>query len=338
MIKEAISKVAKFENISELETQKVFEEIMSGKVVPSQIAAFITALHMKGETVDEITGAARVMREKALKVKTNPGKIILDTCGTGGSGKNVFNVSTVVAVVLAACGVKVAKHGNRSMSGKCGSADVFEALGVKIDVSAKKVEKCIKDINIGFMFAPLYHKAMKYAVGPRKEVGIRTIFNILGPLSNPANVSCQVMGVFDEVLTEIMAKVLGKLGTKRAYVVHGMDGVDEVTIGSKTKVSELKNNKVRTFFIRPEDFGVKKVPLETVQGGNARKNASIIKQVLSGKKSSARDMVLVNSSLALMAAGKANVYKAGVKVAAEAIDSGLAAAKLTELIKLTNHR
>ena len=338
MIKKAILKVTNFENISEVETHKVFEEIMSGKAIPNQVAAFITALRMKGETVDEITGAARVMREKAVKVKTDPGQIILDTCGTGGSGKDIFNVSTVVGIVLAACGVKVAKHGNRSMSGKCGSADVFEALGVKIDVSAKKVEKCIKDINIGFMFAPLYHKAMKHALGLRKDVGIRTIFNILGPLSNPANASCQVMGVYDEALTETMAKVLGKLGTRRAYVVHGMDGVDEVTIGSKTKVSELINHKVRTFFIRPEDFGVKKISLEAVKGGNAKKNALIIKQVLSGKKNPARDMVLVNSSLALMAAGKANVYKVGVKIASEAIDSGLAAAKLRELVKLTNER
>ena len=207
---------------------------------------------------------------------------------------------------------------------------------MKIDIPPKKVEKCIKNINIGFMFAPLYHKAMKYASVPRKEVGIRTIFNVLGPLANPAGASCQVLGVYDEALTETMAKVLGNLGIKKAYVVHGLDGVDEVTIGSKTKVSEVKNNKVRTFFIRPEDFGVKRTSLDAVKGGNAKKNAVIIEQVLSGKKGAARDIVLVNSSLALMAAGKAAGYKLGIKRASEAIDSGQAKVKLGELVELTN--
>ena len=336
MIKEAIARAVEFEDLSELETQKVFEEIMTGKAAPSQRAAFITALRMKGETVDEIAGAAKVMRKKALKVKAGTGKVILDTCGTGGSGKDIFNVSTAVSIVLAASGVRVAKHGNRSMSGKCGSADVLEALGVKIDISVKKVEQCIKNVNIGFMFAPLYHKAMKYAVGPRTEVGIRTIFNILGPLSNPASANCQVMGVYDEALTETMAKVLGKLGIKRAYVVHGVDGLDEVTIGTKTKVSELKNNKVRTFFIRPEDFGFKKASLETVKGGNAKRNASIVRQVLSGEKNSARDIVLMNASLALMVSGKSMGYKTGVKLASEAIDSGGALSKLDDLVQFTN--
>jgi anthranilate phosphoribosyltransferase len=337
MIEQAIAKVVERKDLSEQETERVFESIMTGKSSPGQIASFITALRMKGETVDEITGAARVMRKKAIRINPGKGVEVIDTCGTGGSGKNLFNVSTAVAIILAACGVRVAKHGNRGISSKCGSADILEYLGVKIDIPPKKVEKCVKEINIGFLFAPLFHCAMKYASGPRKEIGIRTIFNLLGPLSNPAGALYQLIGVYDESLTEKVARVLWKLGLKKAYVVYGVDGLDEVTLETKTKVSELKNNKIRTFFIRPEDFGVKKVSLGSVTGGDVRKNAAMIKQVLSGKTGPARDIVLVNASLGLMAAGKAGGYKSGFKLVSEAIDSGRAKAKLEELIKITNH-
>ncbi len=336
MIKQAIAKVVGYEDLSERQTEEVFEYIMTGRATPAQIASLITALRMKGETVDEITGAAKVMRKKALKISTGKEKTVVDTCGTGGSGKNIFNVSTVAAIILAACGVRVAKHGNKSASGRCGSADILEYLGVKIDITPKKVEKCVKEIDIGFLFAPLFHKAMKYAAVSRKETGIRTIFNLMGPLANPAGASCQVIGVYDGDLTETMAKVLGKLGVKKAFVVHGTDGVDEVSTGAKTKVSELKNNKVRTFFIRPEDFGVKRASLDLLTAGNIRKNAAAIREVLSGQSGPARDIALVNSSVGLIVAGKVSGYKAGMKMASEAIDSGRARSKLEELIKFTN--
>jgi anthranilate phosphoribosyltransferase len=349
-IKEAISKVVCGENLTEDEMHSVFNEIMSGEATPSQIGSFITALRMKGETVDEITGAAKVMREKALKVKISgkalsdtfeedvrdQGEMILDTCGTGGTGINTFNISTTVAFVLAGCGVKVAKHGNRSASSRCGSADVLEALGVKIDVPVTLTEKCIDTINVGFMFAPLFHGAMKYAVTPRKEIGVRTIFNILGPLSNPASATSQVMGVFDGELTEVLATVLGRLGVSRAYVVHGEDKLDEVTITAKTKVSELKDGKVKNYHIGPGDFGVEKASLEDLKGGDAEANAKIVRSVLSGEKGPKRDIVLANASVGLVAVGKAKNFKEGALIAAEAIDSGGANEKLNELIKITN--
>jgi anthranilate phosphoribosyltransferase len=333
-IREAITKVVCFENLTERQTRDVFGEIMSGKATPSQIGAFITALRMKGETVEEITGAAKVMREKALKIKVRG--TVLDTCGTGGSGINRFNISTTVAFVLAGCGVKVAKHGNRSASSHCGSADVLEQLGVKLDVSAKKVEKCIKEINIGFLFAPLFHGAMKYAVNPRREIGIRTIFNILGPLCNPASATCQVLGVYDESLTVTIAKVLKNLGTKRAFVAHGSDRLDEVTIAGKTKIVELRNGKIKSYSVSPGTFGFKKAALNTIKGGSAKENAKAVKSVLMGETGPRRDVVLMNSSVALVAAGKAKNFKEGVRLAARSIDSAKALEKLEQLIKITN--
>ncbi|MGB2599410.1 MAG: anthranilate phosphoribosyltransferase [Candidatus Omnitrophota bacterium] len=333
-IREAIAKVVCFENLTERQTRDVFGEIMSGKATPSQIGAFITALRMKGETVEEITGAAKVMREKALKIKVRG--TVLDTCGTGGSGINRFNISTTVAFVLAGCGVKVAKHGNRSASSHCGSADVLEELGVKLDVSAKKAEKCIKEINIGFLFAPLFHGAMKYAVTPRREIGIRTVFNILGPLCNPASATCQVLGVYDENLMVTIAKVLKNLGTKRAFVVHGSDCLDEVTIAGKTKIVELRNGKIRSYYVSPNTFGFKRADLNTIKGGTAKENAKTIKNVLTGETGPRRDVVLMNSSVALMAAGKAGSFKEGVRIAARSIDSAKALEKLERLIKITN--
>ncbi|MGB2601155.1 MAG: anthranilate phosphoribosyltransferase [Candidatus Omnitrophota bacterium] len=333
-IKKAIQKVIDHKDLSEKEMRSVFGDIMSGKVTPAQIGSFITALRMKGETVEEITGAAKVMREKALKVKVTG--TVLDTCGTGGSGKHTFNISTTVAFVLAGCGVKVAKHGNRSASSKCGSADVLEKLGVKLNVSAKVTEKCMNKINIGFLFAPLYHGAMKYAITPRREIGIRTIFNILGPLSNPASANCQVLGVYDEKLTDTLIRVLKKLGAKRAFVVHGKDGLDEVTITGKTKVSELRSGKTKSYYVSPATFGFKRVSLTSIKGGTARDNAKMVKDVLSGKKGARRNIVLMNSSVALMAAGKVKSFKEGVRLAAESIDSGKAMESLKKLIKMTN--
>ena len=339
IIKDAIKKVISKKDLIEKEMYSVFSGIMDGKATNAEIAAFLTALHMKGETVDEITGAAKVMRKKAIKINTGKSRnIILDTCGTGGTGINTFNVSTAVAIVLAASGVKIAKHGNRAASGRCGSADVLEELGVKINAPKKTMEKCIDKIGIGFLFAPLFHKAMKYAIGPRKEIGVRTIFNVLGPLCNPVLNKYQVIGVFDAKLTEKIAGVLKKLGSKRAYVVNAKDGLDEVSISSKTKVSELKNGKIKTYFIEPSDFGVKKYSLDKIKGGNAKTNAKIVNSVLSGKKGPKRDIVLINASLGLITAGKAKTLKQGVRIAEEVIDSGKALEKLDALVKMTRRK
>jgi anthranilate phosphoribosyltransferase len=351
-IKEAISKVVCSENLTEDQTRSVFEEIMTGKATTPQISAFITALRMKGETVDEITGAAKVMREKAVKVKVTgiaesgmveedidmERETILDTCGTGGTGTNTFNISTTVAFVLAANGIKVAKHGNRAASSRCGSADVLEEMGVKIDVPVSVTEECINTIGVGFLFAPLFHGAMKYAAPARKEIGIRTIFNILGPLSNPAAATSQILGVFDGNLTETMAEVLGKLGVKRAYVVHGEDMLDEVTITGSTKMSELRDGKVKTHYVEPKAFDVKRATLDDIKGGTAKDNAKIVRSVLSGEEGPRRDIVLINSSVGLMAADKVKSFKEGVRASSEAIDSGEALKKLEELIKITNRR
>jgi anthranilate phosphoribosyltransferase len=349
-IKEAIGKVVSFENLSEDQMREIFDEIMSGKATPAQISAFLTALRMKGETVEEVTGAARVMREKAVKVKVGgrdmadlieedidmEREAVLDTCGTGGTGTDTFNISTTVAFVLAGCGVKVAKHGNRAASSRCGSADVLEKLGVKIDVPVSVTEKCIDTIGIGFLFAPLFHGAMKHALTPRKEIGVRTIFNILGPLSNPASATNQILGVFDGKLTEMMAEVLGRLGAKRAYVVHGEDMLDEITITGNTKISELKDGKVKTYYVTPKTFDVKKATLDDIRGGTAEESAEIVRSVLSGEEGPRRDIVLVKPSAGLMVVDRAKSFKEGIKLAAESIDSGKALEKLEQLIKITN--
>jgi len=335
-IKQAIKKVVSFKDLTEKETISVFNDIMNGKCSSSQVAALITALRMKGETVKEITGAAKVMRGKALKIKLKDEKTVVDTCGTGGSGINTFNVSTASAFVLAGCGIKIAKHGNRSVSNSCGSADVLEALGVNINISNKRSAESIKRLNIGFLFAPLYHGAMKYAVTPRKETGIRTIFNVLGPLSNPADANVQVLGVYDEKLTEPIAKVLRNLGVKRAFVVHGKDGLDEITINDRTRVCEVKNNKIVSYDVTPAMFGVKKTLLKAIKGGTAKINARIVRDVLSGSKGPKRDIVLMNSSAALVASGKAKTFRDGMRIAGESIDSGRALEVLIKFIEFTN--
>ena len=272
MIKEAIKMLVSNINLSESEMAECMKEIMEGKATDAQIGAFLTALRIKGETVEEITGAARIMREKATAVKAPEG--VLDTCGTGGDMSHTFNISTTTALVVAGAGVPVAKHGNRSVSSQSGSADVLEALGVKIDLPPEKVEKCLFETGFGFLFAPLFHPAMKYAIGPRREMGIRTVFNILGPITNPANAKRQILGVFADKLTGILAMVLGNLGAVDAMVVHGEDGLDEITISSRTRVSRFKNGKAENFYIAPEDFGIRRNNIEHICGGNKEENAA----------------------------------------------------------------
>ncbi|MBI5143903.1 MAG: anthranilate phosphoribosyltransferase [Candidatus Omnitrophica bacterium] len=333
MIKEAIEKLINRIDLTEDETRAAFGEIMTGNATATQISAFITALRMKGETVSEIIGAAKVMREKSLKLHVE-GRLV-DTCGTGGSNINTFNISTAAALVVAGCGLKVAKHGNRSASSQCGSADVVEALGVNLEIGPDMVERCIREVGIGFIYAPLFHAAMKYAIGPRREIGIRTIFNILGPLSNPAGATSQVLGVYDANLTEVMARVLKNLGTERAFVVHGMDGLDEMTVTAKTKVTELKDGKIKTYYISPVMFGLKKARLEDIEGRDAKENADIISSILKGERGPRREIVLLNASAALVAGFKARDFREGIALAEESIDSGKALDVLSKLVELT---
>jgi len=335
-VKDFIKKVVAKQNLTQTEAALAMDTIMKGEATPSQIAAFITALAMKGETVDEITGCAQKMREHAINIHPQQTNLV-DTCGTGGDVSGTFNISTVAAFVVAGAGVPVAKHGNRSVSSKCGSADVLEALGVKIDLEPKKVEDCINEIGIGFIFAPNFHKAMKFAMPARREIGIRTVFNILGPLTNPAGASAQVLGVFNSDLTEMLAKVLKNLGTKHALVVHGLDGLDEMSISGKTKVSELKDNKIKTFELSPKDVGLAKGEKDELLGGNANENSAVALEILNGKeKGTKRNMVLLNAGAAIYVGGSAKNLKDGIKLAREAIDSGQAYKKLEELIKFTS--
>ncbi len=340
-IRNAIGKVIAGNDLTEVQMLGVMNEIMSGDATAAQIGSFITALRMKGETVEEITGAVKVMRNKATRIETgidtSTGGIVVDTCGTGGDGSGTFNVSTASAFVVAGAGITVAKHGNRSISSKCGSADVLEALGVELGISPAGVSKCIQQVGIGFLFAPALHGAMKYAIGPRKEIGVRTIFNILGPLTNPAGANVQVLGVFDSALTEPLARVLGKLGSRRALVVHGEGNLDELTVTGSTQVAEVNNNEVSTYVVNPEDVGLSRCTLAELKGGDtAVESAEQLKAVLSGEKSGKRDMVLLNSGAALMAAGKCADLTDGVKMAGEIIDSGKAQEKLDALIALSS--
>lgn len=348
MIKAAINKVVQGQDLTEGEMVDVMAQIMGGEATPAQIGAFITALRMKGETVAEITGAARVMRERATPIRVGKTlgldrddinidrETILDTCGTGGSGTRSFNISTTVAFVVAACGVKVAKHGNRSVSSACGSADVLEALGVNLEVSPEKVEQCIAQIGVGFLFAPALHGAMKHAIGPRREIGIRTIFNILGPLTNPAAADCQVLGVYQPELVKVMGQVLANLGCRRGFVVHGHDGMDEVTLTGPTDVAEIRDGAVSLYSVVPEDFGLQRCALEDLQGGDAAQNAAIVKGILEKQKGPKRDVVVLNAAFGLVAGGLVPDVAAGVAMAAAALDQGAALAKLQQLTALTN--
>jgi len=334
VIKAAINMLVNNINLSETEMADCMNEIMEGKVTDSQIGAFLTALRIKGETVEEITGAAKIMREKAIAIKAPKG--VLDTCGTGGDMSHTFNISTTTAIVVSACGVPVAKHGNRSVSSQSGSADLLEALGIKIDLLPEKVEKCLFETDFGFLFAPLFHPAMKYAIGPRREMGIRTVFNILGPLTNPAGAKRQLIGVFADSLTETLAMVLGNLGAIDAIVIHGKDGLDEVSISDATKVSRFKNNEVKNFFIAPEDFGIERKEIDSIRGGSKEENASITLSILKGERGPKRDIVLMNSAAALIVSAKTEDLRKAFDIAAEAIDSGKALKKLEEIKRVSN--
>jgi anthranilate phosphoribosyltransferase len=335
MIKEAIEKVVTHEDLRESEMMEAMDEVMEGKATQAQIAAFITALRMKGETVEEVSGAARIMRQKATRIDARSPTIV-DTVGTGGDGMNTFNISTTAAFVVAAAGITVAKHGNRAVSSSCGSADVLEALGVNISAEPEIVEECIQQIGIGFLFAPRLHGAMKHAVGPRREIGIRTIFNMLGPLTNPAGATSLLIGVYDPRLTEMFAGVLKNLGTKRAFVVHGSDGLDEATVTGETRVSELKDGLIRTYNIDPIEIFGEIYPGEGFVGGDASVNSQITRDVLVGKDGACRKIVLLNAALAIMAGEKARDIREGITVAEKCIDSGAAMKKLQALIELSN--
>ena len=335
MIQKAISKIVEGSSLGESEMIEVMNQIMTGGASDAQIGSFITALRMKGETVEEITGAARVMREKALQIDAGGGTVV-DTCGTGGDNSGTFNISTTAAFIAAGAGAKVAKHGNRSVSSRSGSADVLRSLGVNIEVEVEKVEECLAEAGIGFLFAPLLHGAMKYAIGPRREIGMRTIFNILGPLTNPAGANCQVMGVYDENLTETLAATLGNLGSSHAMVVHGMDGLDEITLTTTTKISELKDGKVNTFQFIPKEFGLAACAMDDLKGGDSEDNALITLGILKGEKGPKRDISLINAAAAIFVAGLAADLKEGLKKAAESVDSGAALAKLAKLKEISN--
>jgi len=310
--------------------------IMSGNATPSQIGGFITALRMKGETVDEIAGAASVMRQKATSIEPalKNGELLIDTCGTGGDSSGTFNISTASALVAAGAGAIVAKHGNRSISSKCGSADVLEALGVDISITPERMTQCIETVGIGFLFAPGLHGAMKHAIGPRKELGIRTIFNILGPLTNPASAGAQLLGVYDPKLCVVMAEVLKSLGCIRAMVVHG-SGLDEISISGPTDIAMLEDGVVSRRKVVPEDLGVKRANREELMGGDAGENASIVRDILSGSNGPKRDVVVINSAACLMVAGIASDFEDGIRKACDSIDTGKAEGKLEGLISFT---
>jgi anthranilate phosphoribosyltransferase len=334
VIKEAINMLVNRINLTEPESAECMQEIMEGKATDAQIGAFLAGLRMKGETVEEITGAARVMRAKASAIKAPEG--VLDTCGTGGDMSHTFNISTTTALVVSGAGVPVAKHGNRSVSSRSGSADVLEALGVKIDLPPEKVERCLFETGFGFLFAPLFHPAMRFAVGPRGEMGIRTIFNILGPITNPANAKRQILGVFANRLTGPLAMVLGNLGAVDAMVVHGEDGLDEVSISGRTRVSRFKDGEVRDFQIEPEDFGIWRSETDHIRGGEKEENAAITLSIFRGEEGPRRDIVLMNSAVALLAAGKTEDFKTAFGMAEDSIDSGRALKKLEEVKRVSN--
>ena len=335
MIRETIQKVVDGHDLTERETVDTMNEIMSGEATPAQVASFITALRIKGETIEEITGAARVMREKSTKIHTKH-PFVVDTCGTGGDGSHSFNISTTAAFVVAGAEIPVAKHGNRAASSQSGSADVLKALGVNIEIGPEQVGACLDDVGIGFLFAVTLHGAMKYAIGPRREIGIRTIFNVLGPLTNPAGAQAQVLGVYAPTLTKSLANVLKNLGSQRALVVHGGDGLDEITTTTTTQVSELSDGAVNTYTLDPTELGIPTAQPGDLKGGTPEENAEMTLSVLSGEKGPKRDIVLLNAAAAIVAGGKAADIAAGLAVAEESIDSGQALERLEGLKAKSN--
>ncbi len=345
VIIEAIRALVERRDLTRLEAAAAMEAIMSGGATHAQVAAFLTALRMKGETVDELVGFAEVMRVKVVRVRTR-GEVeagltgtdrdmLIDTCGTGGDASGTFNVSTATAFVVAGAGLKVAKHGNRSVSSLCGSADVVETLGINLDLPPNKVAECVDEVGIGFLYAPLLHTAMKHVMPARREMGIRTVFNLLGPLTNPAGANAQVIGVYARGLVEPLARVLAELGTIRAFVVHGADGLDEISTTGESCIAEVHEGVVRATTVRPEDFGVSRASMADLTGGDRVENAEIIRRILSGEPGPKRDIVVVNAAAALVAGGRARDFKEGAQVAAHAIDSGAALGKLRALVELS---
>ena len=350
IITEATRVLVDRRDLTRIEAAGAMEAIMSGTATDAQIAAFLTALRMKGETVEELIGFAQVMRSKVARVHTRAEEtaaltgtdreMLVDTCGTGGDASGTFNVSTATAFVVAGAGLRVAKHGNRSMSGLsgaslCGSADVVETLGVNLSLTPEQVGRCVAEVGIGFLYAPLLHTAMKHVMTARREVGIRTVFNLLGPLTNPAGANAQVIGVAAAALTEPLARVLAELGTFRAFVVHGADGLDEISNTGESRVSEVREGVVRTFTVRPEDFGLPRASIRDLLGGDREQNAEIIRAILRGELGAKRDIVLMNAAAALVVGARARDLKEGVELAARSIDTGAARDRLERLVRLT---
>lgn len=335
MIKEAIGKLIEKVDLTRDEARQVMEEIMTGRATPAEISAYLVAMRAKVETIDEIIGSAEIMRMHATRIAYEGDKL-LDTCGTGGDKSHTFNISTISALVAAGAGAVVAKHGNRAVSSKCGSADLLKELGVNIEAKPEVVERCLREAGIAFLFAPLLHESMKYAAPVRREIGIRTIFNILGPMTNPAGARHHLLGVFNADLTKPLALSLARLGSKHVLVACGKDGLDEITTTSETVISELKNGKVNTYKVKPSDFGIKKAKPSDLKGGDAAYNAKLTLELLSGKKGSQRDIVVLNAGAALYAADIAKDIKAGIKLAEESIDSGKALKKLQGLKRISN--
>ncbi len=335
MIQDSLKKIIQKQDLDETEMADVMTEIMSGEATDAQIGAFMGALATKGETFSELAGAARAMRRKATRIQASSDTVV-DTCGTGGDRSNTFNISTTAAFVVAGCGATVAKHGNRSVSSKCGSADLLEKLGVRLDVGPELVEEAIHEIGIGFLFAPVFHGAMRHAAKARKEVGVRSIFNMLGPLTNPAGANCQILGVYAPELTEMFAQALRLLGSRRVFVVHGHDGLDEISVCAPTRVSELKDGLIRTYDVTPEQLIGRSADPKELEGGDPEQNAEITQRILSGEKGPKRDVVVINAAAALVAAGIAKDFQDGVLRAEEAIDSGAAKDKKDALVRFTN--
>jgi anthranilate phosphoribosyltransferase len=346
MILDALHRIANHhESLSREEAHAVMTEILAGQCSDAQIAALLVALHMKGETVEEIVGFAEAIRSAALPLELHTNSVLdasqtgrdalVDTCGTGGDASGTFNISTATAFVVAGAGVRVAKHGNRSVTSKCGSADVMEELGVNIQLPVTRLAACLEQVGIAFLFAPAMHSAMKHVQTARRELHLRTVFNLLGPLTNPARATCQVVGVYSAELVEKLAEALSMLGLRRALVVHGSDGLDEITITASTRIAEVRDGQVHSYEVTPEEFGLRRATLDEISGGDAAHNARLIREVLAGEKSARRDIVLLNAAAALVAAGRADHLRDAVPLAAEAIDSGAALAKLQALIAFT---
>ena len=346
MILDALHRIADHrQSLSREEAHAVMTEVLTGQCSDAQIAALLVALHMKGETVEEIVGFAEAIRAAAVPLELSSDSVLdasgtgrdalVDTCGTGGDTSGTFNISTATAFVVAGAGVRVAKHGNRSVTSKCGSADVMEALGVNIQLPVARLAACLEQVGIAFLFAPAMHSAMKHVQTARRELHLRTVFNLLGPLTNPARATCQVVGVYSADLVEKLAEALSMLGLRRALVVHGSDGLDEITITGSTRIAEARDGQVRSYEVTPEEFGLQRAPLDEISGGDAALNATLIREILSGKKSARRDVVLLNAAAALVAAGRADHLRDAVPLAAKAIDSGAAEKKLAALVKFS---